>query len=165
MRELNESFLGLLMIHIFGSNMRWDILLVKKYQKAQQLINQAYGKAIAKVNYYTDNIDTQQARLFILQALSSDCESEAIDFFIRGHNSLRNVPNSRYKYRQVKLYEDFYKEKYLLLTDAGKELFKKSCREIIGSLTSNIQNEEQESSAFFMRNKVVDIVKNLLKLA
>lgn len=137
----------------------------KKYQKAQQLINQAYGKAIAKVNYYTDNIDTQQARLFILQALSSDCESEAIDFFIRGHNSLRNVPNSRYKYRQVKLYEDFYKEKYLLLTDAGKELFKKSCREIIGSLTSNIQNEEQESSAFFMRNKVVDIVKNLLKLA
>jgi hypothetical protein len=81
------------------------------FSKAQQYLDNAYGKARAKYNYDTSNIDTQQARLFLLQAIQLDSTLQGFELFNKAHKLLRNTPNDIYKYRQLYLYVDYFNVK------------------------------------------------------
>lgn len=134
-----------------------------KYERAQTLLNNAYGKAKTRPNYYIDNIDTQQARLYILKSMDPDSPlepSESIELFKCGHKKLTTVPNSRYKYRQVYLYEKFYKYINLKIDKNLKQLILTYCNEMIGSITSDMQNSE--SSEGYMKNCSIAQLKNII---
>ena len=130
------------------------------YEKAQTLLDNAYGKAKIKPNYYVDNIDTQQARLYILKAMQAETTIESLDMFRLGHRKLMSVPNSRYKYRQVYLYEKFYNVVNLSINEVAKNSILRYCNEMIGSITSDTQNIE--SSEAYMKNSSIIQLKNII---
>lgn len=137
----------------------------KNYEKAQLLIKNAYGKAKAKDNYYTDNIDTQQARLYMLMAMDASSTLEAVELFNDGHRILLKVPNSIYKYRQIRLYKKFYDEVKSNLDFNYINKILQMCNEMITSI--NTKNEfleiDNESSIRNARirelNEIINDVK------
>lgn len=129
------------------------------YVKAQKLLDNAYGKAKTKPNYYVENIDTQQARLYILKARQAETTTESLEMFKQGHKKLMTVQNSRYKYRQVYLYEKFYNAINVNLDVSSKKMVLKFCNEMIGSIISDTQSTE--SSEGYMKNAAIAQLKNI----
>lgn len=130
------------------------------YTKAQVLIDNAYGKAKQKQNYHTNNIDTQQSRLYILQAIKAETVDTAIEFFLKGHKKLLNVPNDKYKYRQISLYEKFYDSRYHDFTAEMKKSMERACNDMLGRLL--IKDRQDESMREFDKQSVIKQIKNIL---
>lgn len=88
-------------------------LAFKDYKKAQDYLSTAYEHAKAKSReYHTDNIDTQQARLYLELCLEASKSDEIYRLFSKAHDLLIKLPNDGRKFRQVILYEDIYQHKY-----------------------------------------------------
>lgn len=131
------------------------------YEKAQILLNQAYGKAKNRVNYDTYSIDTQQARLyFLLATKKSETTNEAIATFQLGHLKIKSVLNTIYKYRQLYLYEYFYNAMHQRLSPENKSIFCKFCNEIIGSIT--FTKELYDSNEDNLRQRCIEMLKNII---
>lgn len=131
-----------------------------EYIKAQQLIDNAYGKARNRPNYHTNNIDTQQARLHFLAAIKYENVSDAIELFLKGHQKLSNVPNDIYKFRQIYLYEDFCHTFYTDLTDEMKISIKRCCNNLLGKLLIKEKNSMGKND--FLKQKAIDQLKNII---
>ncbi|HAX8468177.1 TPA: SIR2 family protein, partial [Escherichia coli] len=64
------------------------------YNRAQNYLTNAYQKAETKKgSYHTDNIDTQQARLYLNQCLDHNNSSECYNLFNKAHALLVKLPN------------------------------------------------------------------------
>lgn len=101
------------------------------FDKAQQYLDNAYAKAQDKANYEISNIDTQQARLYLIRATKSKFTLEAPKLFGDAHRLLCNTPNDIYKYRQLYLYIEYYDKVFNLLDVKSKKNFIYSCKEIL----------------------------------
>ncbi|EOJ9578475.1 TPA: SIR2 family protein [Escherichia coli] len=83
------------------------------YNRAQNYLTNAYQKAETKKgSYHTDNIDTQQARLYLNQCLDHNNSSECYNLFNKAHALLVKLPNEGRKFRQVLLYKKVFDLKY-----------------------------------------------------
>ncbi len=88
--------------------------------KAQLNLDESYVHAESRQNYYTNAIDTQQARLYLLKSLQKTNGNEVWDLFQKAHSLLTRVEDNSYKYRQVKLYNKVYEKKYSILSKKNR---------------------------------------------
>lgn len=110
-------------------------LTYKHYDKAQGYFDQAYALAAQKHNYHTDHIDTQQARLFLLQSISVEDPGRSFQFFLDGHKIIRTLPHDVHMYRQVEIYRDFFDKKFSTFSKAQRASFEQACKTILVELT------------------------------
>lgn len=106
----------------------------KEYGRAQAFIDQAYSLARSRENYYTSNIDTQQARLLILIAISETDASKVFPLFEKAHNLLSRLEEDVYKYRQVEKYLDFYNACFSGLSNKNKVSFIYGCKKFLNGM-------------------------------
>lgn len=114
--------------------------------QAQDHINTAYKYAEQKNksqndDYHTANIDTQQARLFLLQACEDKVTpAQAFELFQKAHNLLTNIKQDNHCYRQVIKYEDVYKDMYHRLNKGRKDGFESACKNMLVNAKEAKQN-------------------------
>lgn len=133
----------------------------KEYSKAQSFIDQAYSLAASKYNYYITNIDTQQARLLILMAISENDRSKVYPMFERAHKLLFKLDDDVYKYRQIDKYKDFFDSCYNGLSGKNKANFINACRQILNC----IDIAESRGKIDTQRNHAIKTTKeNLMQI-
>lgn len=136
----------------------------KEYGKAQSFIDQAYSLAEMKYNYYTNNIDTQQARLLILMAASETDPSKVFPMFERAHKLLSRLDDDVYKYRQIDKYKEFYDSCYNHLSNKNKASFVHACRTILRSMDAAESKCQIDTQSNYVirttKEKLMDIVKS-----
>ncbi len=134
----------------------------KEYNKAQNFIDQAYALAAQRDNYHTSNIDTQQARLFILIAMSKSDGTEIYGLFEKAHRLLSGVENDIYKFRQVEKYKDFYETCSIKFSKVQKNLFFSACRSMIRDLEKGEKDGEIDGEKNTIRrtkNNLTNLIK------
>ena len=105
----------------------------KRFEKARKFFATAYSLAERKANYYTDQIDTQQARLYLQEYLEADDSNGKFEWFENAHRLLINLDDTRYKFKQIDLYRDVLDAHYNRLSKAKKTKLKAACLFIINS--------------------------------
>ncbi|MDZ9627672.1 SIR2 family protein [Escherichia coli] len=102
------------------------------YNRAQNYLTNAYQKAETKKgSYHTDNIDTQQARLYLNQCLDHNNSSECYKLFDKAHALLVKPPNEGRKFRQVLLYKKVFDLKYQNFSKKNKTDFEQACKKLL----------------------------------
>ena len=102
------------------------------YNRAQNYLTNAYQKAETKKgSYHTDNIDTQQARLYLNQCLDHNNSSECYKLFDKAHALLVKLPNEGRKFRQVLLYKKVFDLKYQNFSKKNKTDFEQACKKLL----------------------------------
>ncbi|EGR0468143.1 SIR2 family protein [Vibrio cholerae] len=102
------------------------------YGRAQNYLTNAYQKAESKnETYHTDNIDTQQARLYLLQCLDNNNFSESYKLFDKAHKLLESLPIDGRKFRQVLLYKKVFDMKYQHFNNKNKVAFEQSSKKML----------------------------------
>jgi hypothetical protein len=129
-----------------------SFIAFKQYPKAQSLLEQAYDLAYAKKDYYTDNIDTQQARLWLLECNAITDGNRVFDNFQKANSLLRKRNNDIYKFRQIARYKEFHSENFSKLSKKNKQLFVNLCKEII-ILIEKLESEESSNLQYLQRAK------------
>ncbi|SCB31654.1 SIR2 family protein [Cupriavidus alkaliphilus] len=110
-------------------------LTYKHYAKAQGYFDQAYALAEKKHNYHTDHLDTQQARLFLLQSISVEDSARSFQLFADGHRLLRSLADDVHKYRQVEIYNEIFDKKFAIFSKTQKATFERACKTLHAELT------------------------------
>ncbi len=106
-------------------------------EKAQSNLDEAYVLASNKPNYDTSYLDTQQARLYILQSFKQSNGNVIWELFQKAHNLLMLLDDDVYKYRQVAAYKRFFEKKYSALSKKNKNLFKDAVMKMKKSLETS----------------------------
>jgi len=139
------------------------------YKKAQDYLTTAYEQARMKhKDFYTDDIDTQQARLYLNQALNVNDAKKSFTFFIDAHHLLAALPNEGRKFRQISLYQEIFDKKYPQYSDGDKVSFEYAVRHALQqSNDSNldprtIHHAKQLGFIHTAREKLEDIHKTIL---
>lgn len=122
------------------------LLTFSEFDRAQGLLDQAYALAAKRPDYHTNNIDTQQARLYILRCLASVDGAEAARQFSSGHNLLRKVPNDVGKFRQLERYHDVFKQKFPIFSIKAKVEFEHACKAVLDDVASAVAASGLNSS-------------------
>lgn len=108
------------------------------YNRAQNYLTNAYQKAESKNgSYHTDNIDTQQARLYLNQCLDHNNNSECYKLFDKAHILLEKLPNEGRKFRQVLLYKKVFDLKYQNFSKKNKIYFEQACKKLLEQTRSD----------------------------
>lgn len=136
------------------------------YNRAQNYLTNAYQKAEAKKGtYHTDNIDTQQARLYLNQCLDNNNSSEAYKLFEKAHDLLKKLPNEGRKFRQILLYKKVFDSKYQAFSKKNKVDFEQSCKNVLEQAKSNDIHSMNTSMARFIlsaEDVLMDIINAIL---
>ena len=132
----------------------------KEYGKAQGFFDQAYALAAMKYNYYVTNINTQQARLYILKAIETTDHSDCFALFENGHKMLSKLPNDVYKFRQVDNYKAFYDACFERISKGNKVSFEHAC----GHIIEDIEKAEAAGDINPTEQKTIAKSKTSLKL-
>src|SRR5690606_8644953 len=103
----------------------------KEYGKAQSLLDQAYGLARARANYHTNHIDTQQARLWLLQAIEAGDVAQSSKRFEEAHRLLKKVPNDLHKFWQLQRYVEYFETQYQRLPKHAQVAFEHAARSMV----------------------------------
>lgn len=127
------------------------------YDKAQQYLDNAYRIARDKIYYETSNIDTQQARLFLLRAIKANFTLEAHTLFSSAHKILRSTPNDIYKCRQLYLYVDYYETKFNDLDINSKKSFIYACKEMFFNIKGFALGNTQYSEIIMKLNSISEL--------
>ncbi|WP_318490899.1 SIR2 family protein [Photobacterium leiognathi] len=132
-----------------------SLIAYKNFSKAQQFLDQAYALAKNKRDYYTDNIDTQQARLWLMECNDISDGNIVNAKFIQAHKLLSYLKNDIFKFRQLARYREFYENNFLKLSKKNKENFLEQCRQVLASIQDidddqhyNVQQLERTQSIF-----------------
>ncbi|MDF2413054.1 hypothetical protein [Aeromonas sp. 1HA1] len=101
--------------------------------QAQEHLTSAYDFATKRPkDYHTDNIDTQQARLFLMAACDgSKSPSEIAIIFDKAHRLLSNVKNDNHRFRQVVKYEEVYQKSYFKINRGQQANFEHACKAML----------------------------------
>lgn len=136
-------------------------LTYKHFDKAQGYFDQAYALAKQKHNYHTDHLDTQQARLFLMQTMSVDDMPRSFQLFLDGHKIIRSLPDDVHKYRQVELYKEIFERKFALFSKAQKSSFEQACKTLLVELR-NVIPEAWPGSPPRVIMRVFDMLEGIL---
>lgn len=121
------------------------------YTRAQNYLTNAYQKAETKKGtYHTDNIDTQQARLYLNQCLDNSNSSESYKLFEKAHALLVKLPNEGRKFRQVLLYKKVFDLKYKLFSRKNRVDFEQSCKKLLEQAKSDSIYPQQTNMLRFI---------------
>lgn len=131
----------------------------KEYGKAQLFIDQAYSFAKNKDNYYVTNIDTQQARLLILMAISETDNAKIYPMFEEAHKLLFKINDDAYKYRQVEKYYDFYEACNHKLSSKNRARFISACKLILDQIDVAENNRKIDAQ----HNYAIKVTKEKLE--
>ena len=94
--------------------------------KSQACFDQSYSYAERRDNYHTNQIDTQQARLYLKKSCASFKDS--FEFFKKANTLLRNVPNDSYRYKQVSEYSSVYNKCFNQFSKGNRVEFEHACK-------------------------------------
>jgi len=135
--------------------------------EAQQHLTSAYKFANRRSRtYHTENIDTQQARLFLMQVIDLSNEmstvSSAFDLFLKAQDLLCSIEGSHHKYRQVIKYEEAYNSLYDKLTIGKKAKFEHACKNMLKAAKSS-QDIVLETQRVDFLYKSISILTNILQ--
>lgn len=130
----------------------------QEYTRAQQFIDQAYALAKARDDYYTTNIDTQQARLYLLLAMKENDSAVIYNYFEKAHRLLSDLINDAYKFRQVQKYKDFYDACFTRLSKGNRVKFHHACIDML----SQMENAEARGEVFVGYATIDRARKNLM---
>lgn len=114
----------------------------KEYPKAQQYFDQSYSLARKKDGYHTSNIDTQQARLYLLVSMNESDASKIYDGFSKCHRMLHSLDNDVYKFRQVEKYRDFYESCFSKLSKKNRVGFQHACKSMLSAIEGAVESNE-----------------------
>lgn len=129
---------------------------------AKKYLDTAYSLAAANKDYRTDNIDTQQARYYLLVALKEVDSNIIFANFKNAHDLLLKIPNNSYRYRQVLIYLELYEKSYLRLSKKNKESFLMLSNEMMNELNKYMNAEENKGSSWMIR-RCADELESMLK--
>jgi hypothetical protein len=104
---------------------------------AEGYLKDAYGAGRKKAGYHFDNIDTQQARLYLAQALVSSDSNASFSLFEEANKLLINLPNDGKKFRQVIPYKEYFENKYIGLNKGKKVKFEQACKNLMTQIESD----------------------------
>lgn len=139
----------------------------KEYGKAQSFFDQAYSLAKNKYNYYISNIDTQQARLFILMAIGEKDQSKAYPLFEQAHKLLSKLDDDVYKYRQIEKYKEFFDSCFSGLSGKNKSNFMHACKSILDNMDAAESNGKIDTQHNYVvrtaKEKLLQITQNTSK--
>lgn len=134
------------------------------YNRAQNYLTNAYQKAETKKGtYHTDNIDTQQARLYLNQCLDNNNASESYKLFDKAHDLLNKLPNEGRKFRQVLLYKKVFDSKYQIFSRKNKVDFEQSCKKILEQAKSNDVHSMNTNMARFI-SSAEDVLTEIINV-
>lgn len=140
------------------------LLTFSDFSRAQGLLDQAYALAQRREGYHTDNIDTQQARLYILRCLASSENGGSSRNFMLAHNILTRVPNDVGKLRQLERYVDVYRQKFPQFSKRQKVDFEHACRAVCAELKGALNRQDFLSSrSEWLANGVCETLGDVLK--
>jgi hypothetical protein len=137
-------------------------IALRDFDKAQSHLDNAYKFADQKnFSYDKSKIDTQQARLWLLQFFyCEDAEvNEKFELFKNANKKLKSLEDDKYKYRQLSLYPKIIRAKVLGLSEQNKEYLRRACLYISKRdqfLASTIREEGQMESIRKGINDVLD---------
>ena len=135
-------------------------LTYRHYDKAQGYFDQAYSLAEKRYNYHTDHIDTQKARLYLLQSTSVLDSNKSFQLFHDAHKLLLGLPDDFHKYRQVENYKDVFEKSFLGFSKSNKSQFEISCRGMLQSIRKFIE----DGVAYRSRStgRIADMLESIL---
>jgi hypothetical protein len=138
------------------------------YIKAQDYLDSAYSLASAKDNYHTENIDTQQARLFLLQCDDVKDNSKAFSYFKKANELIDSLSDDPYKFRQVIRYGDIYNNKFKYFSKKDRVYFEHSCKKRLSEIAKIEEDETLTASKLrFIINakEILTSITEKIKLA
>lgn len=144
-------------------------LSINDTNTAQTYLNDAYNLARAKENYDTSSIDTQQARLYIIDCISESDNSESFELFKKAHILILALPNDGYKYRQVLPYKDVYEKKYKLYSKKNQVYFEQACKNLVQQILLNEGHDDDlkllKRISFMRRSREMleDIINSIVQ--
>lgn len=139
------------------------LLTFNEFDRAQGFLEQAYALAERRNNYHTDNIDTQQARLYLLRCLQETVASEAARYFTLANNVLSRVPNDVGKLRQLERYVDVYRQRYSAFPARSKVEFEHACKAVRDALKVSIARKDLSSARTdWLANNVLESMDGII---
>lgn len=136
----------------------------KEYPKAQQFFDQSYSLAQKKNGYYTSNIDTQQARLYLLIAMQEKDPAKMYEGFSKCHRLLDRLDNDVYKFRQVEKYRDFFEATFAQLSKKNRVNFQHACNSMRTSINNAVDSGELNLTEQGSIKKAKNNLDNILEL-
>lgn len=134
----------------------------KDYSSAQTFINSAYSLAHNKnKGYHTNNIDTQQARLYLLKCLEASVQ-DAFTLFKSADDLFKVIPNDIYKYRQITRYEEIFKKKYISFSKGDKVYFEHACKRLISEATKALESPLDFYSGDILIQRAQDAMRRVV---
>lgn len=136
-------------------------------ESAQTYLNDAYTLARSKDDYHTENIDTQQARLYLVKCIREPDGNKSFELFINAHNILIGLPDNGYKYRQIIPYKDVYDFKFKLFNKGNKVTFEHSCKALLKQINLTDHNSDDltliKRISFINKSKFIleDIIEKI----
>lgn len=140
-------------------------LTYKEYDKAQGFFKQAYAFAAQRHEYHTIQIDTQQARLYILRALEAPDSQTAQKHFTEANQLIRKLPTDAHTYRQVERYRAVFDQIYPKFSGSGKAYFEQACRAILGDVKAAIRDWEGTVARSRVPVRVKEMLEKILEEA
>lgn len=133
------------------------------FGKAQSNFDQAYSIAELKENYHTENIDTQQARLYLKKSIKLEQDSNAAySSFEQANSLLSRIKNDPYKFRQVQLYLDFYERFFNGLSIKNRVKLEHSCKAMFKTI-ERIESTGELHSKQSMISRAKDNLSKILQ--
>lgn len=132
-------------------------------EKAQSNLSEAYVLSSSRANYDTSYLDTQQARLYILQSHKENDGNIIWEYFQKAHNLLVLLDDDIYKYRQVSAYKRFFDKKYDSLSKKNKNLFKNAVLKMTTSLEGSPYFHPDDIFAEYSMSSCHRLLKEILE--
>jgi hypothetical protein len=135
-------------------------IAIDDFNNAQNCLDTAYAKAYE--DYDTSYLDAQQSRLWIQLSLREHDQNKSMEYFKKAHKLLTNLYDDQYKYRQVEVYSDFYKEKYTKLSNKNKAYFKSYVQDMANKLDGLHKGYFTESNRMdYCHQKLNEILEDI----
>ncbi|PZQ99070.1 MAG: hypothetical protein DI539_28800 [Flavobacterium psychrophilum] len=135
-------------------------IVFENYPRAQRFLDQAYALAVQKTNYHTNNIDTQQAKLYLLSSDKIADGAVVYSNFEKANSLLNNLNVDIYSLRQITKYKGFHIENYKKLSKSNKAKFLDSCKKMLDKITS-YEGDDSVSQGILLRAK--DALTSIVK--
>lgn len=116
----------------------------RDYSTANKYFETAYSYANKRSGYDTYQIDNHYARYILEFAIESGLKEDCMEAFLKAHKILMDPIHEKivkyYPFRVAQNYLPFYEKFYEELDNTQKELFVKSCEEILGKIERYVIN-------------------------
>lgn len=119
--------------------------------RSQACFDQSYSYAERRDNYHTNQIDTQQARLYLKKSCASFKDS--FEFFKKANTLLINVPNDSYRYKQVSEYSSVYNKCFSQFSKGNRVEFEHACKHMLIEAEKALSNPDITQKGFIQHAK------------